>query len=57
MFRVVATTRVIKLMNTTMKIWKRVVEAKVREKVMICEEQYGFMPRKITIDAMIENTN
>ena len=44
--------RGIKLMSHTMKIWERVVEARLREEVQICEQQYGFMPRKSTTDAM-----
>ena len=35
-----------------MKLWERVVEARLREEVKICEQQYGFMPRKSTSDAM-----
>ena len=34
--------RAIKLMSHTMKIW----EERRRYEVMICEQQYGFMPRK-----------
>ena len=37
--------RGIKLMSHTMKIWERVVEARLRQEVDICEQQYGFMPR------------
>ncbi|KAK3514119.1 hypothetical protein QTP70_005119 [Hemibagrus guttatus] len=42
----------IKLMSHTMKLWERVVEAKLRKVVEICEQQYGFMPRKSTTDAI-----
>ncbi|KAK3524972.1 hypothetical protein QTP86_011798 [Hemibagrus guttatus] len=42
----------IKLMSHTMKLWGRVVEARIRRVVEICEQQYGFMPRKSTTDAM-----
>ncbi|KAI5094295.1 hypothetical protein C0J45_16019 [Silurus meridionalis] len=38
------------LISHTMKLWERVVEA--REEVTICEQQYGFMPRKSTTDAL-----
>ena len=48
MCRVVTT---IKLMSHTMNIWERVVEARSRQEVEICE-QYGFMPRKSTTDAI-----
>uniref|UniRef100_A0AAQ6IRJ4 Reverse transcriptase domain-containing protein n=1 Tax=Anabas testudineus TaxID=64144 RepID=A0AAQ6IRJ4_ANATE len=44
--------RGIKLMSHTMKLWERVVEARLRKKVEICEQQYGFMPRKSTTDAI-----
>ena len=35
-----------------MKLWKRVVEARLRYEVTISEQQYGFMPSKSTTDAM-----
>ncbi|KAK3530735.1 hypothetical protein QTP70_000759 [Hemibagrus guttatus] len=44
--------RGIKLMRHTMKLWERVVEARLRKVVEICEQQYGFMPRKSTTDAI-----
>ncbi|KAK3531248.1 hypothetical protein QTP70_015219, partial [Hemibagrus guttatus] len=44
--------RGIKLMSHTMKLWERVVEAWLRKVVDICEQQYGFMPRKSTTDAI-----
>ena len=46
MYRVVANTR-----DNADEIWKRVVEARVREEVIIYEKQYGFMPRNNTTDA------
>ncbi|KAK3506481.1 hypothetical protein QTP70_001796, partial [Hemibagrus guttatus] len=42
----------IKLMSRTMKLCERVVEARLRKVVEICEQQYGFMPRKSTTDAI-----
>ncbi|KAK3532141.1 hypothetical protein QTP86_008594 [Hemibagrus guttatus] len=33
-------------------LWERVVEARLRKVVEICEQQYGFMPRKSTTDAI-----
>ena len=39
-------------MMHTMKIWKEVVEVRLREEVMICEQQSGFMPRKSPTDVM-----
>ncbi|KAK3552523.1 hypothetical protein QTP86_013248 [Hemibagrus guttatus] len=44
--------RGIKLMSHTMKLRERVVEARLRKVVEICEQQYGFMPRKSTTDAI-----
>ena len=44
--------RGIKLMSHSMKLWERVVEARLRAIVPICEQQYGFMPRRSTSDAM-----
>ncbi|KAK3542186.1 hypothetical protein QTP86_016881 [Hemibagrus guttatus] len=44
--------RGIKLMSHIMKLWERVVEARLRKIVEICEQQYGFMPRKSTTDAI-----
>ncbi|KAK3553760.1 hypothetical protein QTP70_009182 [Hemibagrus guttatus] len=44
--------RGIKLMRHTMNVWERVVEARLRKVVEICEQQYGFMPRKSTTDAI-----
>ncbi|KAK3566588.1 hypothetical protein QTP86_001076 [Hemibagrus guttatus] len=35
-----------------MKLWERVVEARLRKVVEICEQQYGFMTRKSTTDAI-----
>ncbi|KAK3547975.1 hypothetical protein QTP70_001636 [Hemibagrus guttatus] len=44
--------RGMKLMSHTMKLWERVVEARLRKVVEICEQQYGFMPRKSTTGAI-----
>ncbi|KAK3532754.1 hypothetical protein QTP86_028122 [Hemibagrus guttatus] len=44
--------RGIKLMSHTMKLWERVVEARLKKVVEICEQQYGFMPTKSTTDAI-----
>uniref|UniRef100_A0A8C4T634 ribonuclease H n=1 Tax=Erpetoichthys calabaricus TaxID=27687 RepID=A0A8C4T634_ERPCA len=44
--------RGIQLMSHSMKLWERVVEARLRSEVMISQQQYGFMPRKSTTDAM-----
>ena len=44
--------RGVKLISHTMKLWERVVEARLRREVIISEQQYGFMPRKSTTDVM-----
>ena len=40
------------LMSHTMKVWERIIEAKLRDRVEISKQQYGFMPGKRTTDAM-----
>ena len=40
-------------MSHTMKPWERVEEVRLREQVMICEQQYGLIPTKSTTDATI----
>ena len=44
--------RGIKLMSHTMKVWERIIEARLRDRVDISKQQYGFMPGKRTTDAM-----
>ena len=44
--------RGIKLMSHTMKWWERVVEARLRQEVVIGDQQFGFMPRRSTTDAI-----
>ncbi|KAI5100996.1 gastrula zinc finger protein XlCGF28.1-like [Silurus meridionalis] len=44
--------RGIKLISHTIKLWERVVKARLREEVSICEQQYGLMPRKSTTDTV-----
>lgn len=44
--------RGIKLMNHVMKLWERVLDARLRQEVEICGQQYGFMPGKSTTDAL-----
>ena len=44
--------REIKLMSHTMKVWKRIIEPSLRDRVEISKQQYGFMPGKETTDAM-----
>ena len=38
--------RGIKLMSHTMKVWERIIEARLRNRVEISKQQYGFMPGK-----------
>ena len=41
-----------KLMSHTMKLWERVIKARVEEKVTIAEQQFGFMSGRSTTDAI-----
>ena len=45
--------REIKLMSHTMKIWERIIEARLRDRVEISKQQYGFMPGKGTTNALL----
>ena len=38
----------IKLMSRTIKLWERVIEARIRKEVTIAEQQFGFMPGRST---------
>ena len=44
--------RGIKLISHTMKIWERIIEARLIDSIEISKQQYGFMPGKGTTDAM-----
>ena len=44
--------RGIKLMSHTMKLWERIIEARIRKEVTIAEQQFGFMPGRSTTDAI-----
>ena len=39
-------------MSHTMKVWERIIEARLRNRVEISKEQYGFIPGNGTTDAM-----
>ena len=39
-------------MSHSMKLWERVIEARIRKEVMIGEQQFGFMPKRSTTDAI-----
>ena len=49
--------RGIKLMRHTMKIWERIIKAKLRNRVEISKQQYGFMPGKGTTDSVFANVD
>ena len=36
----------------TMKFWERVIEHKLRQNIKISENQFGFIPRRSTIEAI-----
>ena len=42
----------IKLMSHTMKLWERVIEARIRKEVTFAEQQFGFMLGRSTTDAI-----
>ena len=44
--------RGIKLMSHPVKLWERVIEAKIRKEVTIAVQQFGFMPGRSTTDAI-----
>ena len=41
--------RSIKSMSHIMKLWECVMETRLRREVETCEQQYGFMPKKYTL--------
>ena len=45
--------RGIKLMSHPMKIWERIIETRLRDRVETSKQQYGFMPGKGTNNAML----
>ena len=49
--------RAIKLMTHTMKVWERIIKARLRDRVEISKRQYGFMPGKGTTDVMFALKN
>ena len=44
--------RKIKLMSHTMKVWEKIIEAKLKDRVEISKQQYGFIPGKGTTSAI-----
>ena len=39
-------------MSHTMKLWEKVTDSRIRNKMTIAEQQFGFMPRRSTADAI-----
>ena len=42
----------IKLMSHSMKLWERVIEAKIKKKVTMAKQQFGFMPGRSNTNAI-----
>nr|GEW42769.1 integrator complex subunit 11 [Tanacetum cinerariifolium] len=42
----------IKLLSYTMKLWKRVIERRLRRETLVFENQFGFMPERSSIEAI-----
>ena len=42
----------IKLISHTMKLWERIIEARIKKEVTIAEQQFEFMPGRSTTDAI-----
>ena len=39
-------------MSHTMKVWERIIKARLRDNIEISKQKYGFMPGKETTNAM-----
>ena len=44
--------RGIKLLSHTIKVWERIIDARLRDRVQISKQQYGFIPGKETTGVM-----
>nr|GEW75987.1 retrovirus-related Pol polyprotein LINE-1 [Tanacetum cinerariifolium] len=44
--------RGIKLLGHTMKLWERVIEKRLQRKTLVCENHFGFMPRRSSVEAI-----
>ena len=44
--------RGIKLMSHIIKLWERIIEARIKKEVTIAEQQFGFMSGRSTTDAI-----
>ena len=51
-FKNVGITRELRLTSHTLKIWERIIEKRLREEVLILDQQFGFMPGRSTTDAI-----
>jgi len=47
-----ANYRGIKLMSHTMKLWKKVIEQRIRKETRVTDNQFGFMPGRSTMEAI-----
>ena len=45
-------SRGIKMTSHTMKMWERIIDRRLREETNIGEEQFGFMPGRVTTDGI-----
>ena len=52
-YGVVVTTEEYKLIDHTIKLWERINERRLRRDLTFSNQQYGFMPGKITTDALL----
>ena len=50
--QICANYRGIKLMSHTMKLWKKVIEKRLRKETTVIENQFGFMLGRSTIEAI-----
>jgi hypothetical protein len=44
--------RRIKLMSHSIKIWKKMIKKRIRREAIISENQFGFMPGKLTMEPL-----
>ena len=40
-------------MSHSMKLWERITDRRMNQEVQISQQQYGFMPGKSTMDAIV----
>ena len=52
MYSVAAITEGLNSSAILLKLWEKIVEARLRDEVQISEQQYGFMPGRSTSDAV-----